>query len=127
MSDSRRVSQVRDQRRALLWLVSAFGVVAVARYDAHAHRTPAPLLKEPAHAAPASAQAAALRDGRPMAINRARAEELELLPGVGPSLAKRIVEARERGGPFRAPSDLARVKGVGKRTQEKLSQFLSFD
>jgi len=76
---------------------------------------------------PDSPEAAALRDGRPMAINRARAEELELLPGVGPSMAKRIVEARERAGPFRTPADLGRVKGLGKRTQEKLAQFLSFD
>jgi competence protein ComEA len=122
------VSQVRDQRRALLWLVSAFGVVAVARYDAHAHRMPAPVLNDAARTLPAATpEAAALRDGRPMAINRARAEELELLPGVGPSLAKRIVAARDQGGPFRAAADLLRVKGIGKRTQEKLSQFLSFE
>lgn len=75
----------------------------------------------------ASPEADALRDGRPLAINRARAEELELLPGVGPSMAKRIVEARLKDGPFHAPADLARVKGIGKRTQQKLSQFLSFD
>jgi competence protein ComEA len=121
------VSQAQDQRRALLWLVSAFGAVAVARYDAHAHRTAAPPIAETKLSAPSSPEADALRDGRPLAINRARAEELELLPGVGPSLAKRIVEAREKGGPFRAAADLARVKGIGKRTQEKLSQFLRFD
>jgi competence ComEA-like helix-hairpin-helix protein len=122
------VSQVRDQRRALLWLVSAFGVVAVARYDAHVHPALAPALESVSpRTLPASPEAAALRDGRPMAINRARAEELELLPGVGPSLAKRIVEARERGGPFYALADLGRVKGLGKRTQEKLAQFLSFE
>jgi competence ComEA-like helix-hairpin-helix protein len=120
------VSQAQHQRRALLWLVSAFGAVAVARYDGHAHRTPAPLLSEPSALQP-SPQADALRDGRTIAINRARAEELELLPGVGPSLAKRIVAARSEGGPFRSAADLARVKGVGKRTQEKLAQFLSFD
>ena len=87
----------------------------------------APEVHEPAKAAPAAPEADALRDGRPIAINRARAEELELLPGVGPSMAKRIVEAREKGGPFRAPTDLSRVKGIGKRTQDKLAQFLSFE
>lgn len=122
------MSQVRDQRRALLWLVSAFGVVAVARYDAHAHPALAPALESmTATARTESPEAAALRDGRPMAINRAHAEDLELLPGVGPSLAKRIVEARERAGPFRGPADLGRVRGLGRRTQEKLAQFLSFD
>jgi competence protein ComEA len=108
-------------------LVSAFGAVAVARYDAHAHQSAAPPIEEPKLAAPASPEADALRDGRPLAINRARVDELELLPGVGPSLAKRIVEARDRDGPFRSATDLARVKGIGKRTQEKLSQFLRFD
>jgi len=121
------VSRVRDQRRALLWLVSAFGVVAVARYDAHVHRSSAPERIVVARTPLSTPEAAALRDGRPMAINRARAEELELLPGVGPSLARRIVEARASGGPFRGPSDLRRVKGIGKRTQDKLSQFLSFE
>lgn len=42
-------------------------------------------------------------------------------------MAKRIVEAREKSGPFRELSDLARVKGIGKRTRDKLGQFLRFD
>lgn len=116
----------QDSRRALLWLVSAFGAVAIARYDAELHPTaPAAVVQ----AAPPAAhrQAAALRDGERMDINRASAEELELIPGVGPSLAKRIVQARDAGGPFRRPEELTRVKGVGAKTLRKLSQFLNFD
>jgi competence protein ComEA len=51
----------------------------------------------------------------PLAIdlNTAGPDELSLLPGVGPSLAARIVEDRMARGPFRAIDDLDRVRGVG--------------
>jgi competence ComEA-like helix-hairpin-helix protein len=62
-----------------------------------------------------------------MDVNAATAEELELLPGVGPSLARRLVEARKAGGPFRRAEDLARVRGVGAKTREKLAKFLRFE
>lgn len=97
----------------------------MARYDAQAH----PVVPEASVeqvALPAHAQAAALRDGERMDINRASAEELELLPGVGPSLAKRVVEVRERLGPFARPEDLLRVRGVGQKTLQKLIRFLRF-
>ena len=67
---------------------------------------------EPAETIPAGVAAA----GR-IAINRASARDLEALPGVGPALAKRIVEERERSGPFRSPRDLLRVKGIGPKKQ----------
>jgi competence ComEA-like helix-hairpin-helix protein len=114
-----------DSRRALLWLVSAFGAVAIARYDTQLHPTAPTAVVEAAPQA-THKQAAALRDGERMDINRASAEELELVPGVGPSLAKRIVQARSEGGPFTRPEALRRVKGVGAKTLQKLSQFLRF-
>jgi len=46
-------------------------------------------------------------------LNRANAEQLEQLPGVGPVLAERIVADRERNGPFASLDDLGRVPGVG--------------
>ncbi|MFM8699402.1 MAG: ComEA family DNA-binding protein [Phycisphaerales bacterium] len=51
----------------------------------------------------------------PLAIdlNEAGPDELSLLPGVGPSLAARIVEDRASRGPFRTVDDLDRVRGVG--------------
>lgn len=45
-------------------------------------------------------------------LNTATADQLELLPGVGPAKAKRIVEARERR-PFRTTWDVTRVRGIG--------------
>lgn len=116
----------QDSRRALLWLVSAFGAVAFARHDGQLHPTPAAAVVEPARQIESSGQAAALRDGRRMDVNRASAAELELLPGVGPSLARRMVDARERDGAFRDVDDLGRVRGLGAKTRKKLAKFLHF-
>jgi competence ComEA-like helix-hairpin-helix protein len=46
-------------------------------------------------------------------LNSASAEELEALPGVGPALARRIVEWRTANGRFRAVDDLDHVPGIG--------------
>jgi competence protein ComEA len=59
--------------------------------------------------------------------NAATARELEALPGIGPSLARRVLDARERGVRFRAPRDLSRVRGIGPRTVERLAPYLRFD
>jgi competence ComEA-like helix-hairpin-helix protein len=120
------VAYSQDSRRALLWLVSAFGAVAFARHDGRLHPTAAAPVVEPAQPTQNSAQAAALRDGRRMDVNRASAAELELLPGVGPSLAKRMIDAREHGGAFRSVEDLGRVRGLGAKTRKKLAKFLQF-
>jgi competence protein ComEA len=57
-------------------------------------------------------------------VNKADWPELTLLPGVGESLAKGIVESRERNGPFRRPEDLRRVYGIGPKTLEKIRPYL---
>jgi competence protein ComEA len=46
-------------------------------------------------------------------LNRASAEQLEALPGIGPALGQAIVEWREAHGPFRSVDDLASVPGIG--------------
>jgi competence protein ComEA len=46
-------------------------------------------------------------------LNAADASELQRLPGIGPVGARRIVEERELGGPFRTVGDLVRVAGFG--------------
>ncbi len=48
-------------------------------------------------------------------INRAEAKELALLPGVGPVLARRIVDNRDRLGKFGTVKDLLRVHGIGPK------------
>jgi len=53
-------------------------------------------------------------------INTASAEELTALPGIGPSYAQRIVEHREKNGPFKRPEDLLNVRGIGDKTFERI-------
>jgi len=52
--------------------------------------------------------------------------ELESLPLVGPSLAMRILENREACGPFGSLDALTRVRGIGSRTVERLSEYVTF-
>jgi competence protein ComEA len=53
-------------------------------------------------------------------VNRASAAELETLPGIGPALARRIMESRAEDGPFRTADDLLRVRGIGPATLERI-------
>ena len=56
----------------------------------------------------------------PVNINTATAEELDVLPGIGPALAERIIAYREAHGPFAAPEDLLEVKGIGEAVLDGL-------
>jgi competence ComEA-like helix-hairpin-helix protein len=57
-------------------------------------------------------------------INTASAEELQLLPRVGPALAGRIIEFREANGPFRTVDEILAVKGIGESSFEKLEPYI---
>ncbi|MBZ0298429.1 MAG: helix-hairpin-helix domain-containing protein [Anaerolineae bacterium] len=60
-------------------------------------------------------------------VNRAAAEELQTLPGVGPALAERIIAYREANGPFISLSDLDNVSGIGPALLERLQDLVAFD
>ncbi len=51
-------------------------------------------------------------------INNASAVELTQLKRIGPKLSERIVEYREKHGPFERPEDIMQVKGIGPKTFE---------
>ena len=53
-------------------------------------------------------------------INTATPEELELLPGVGPTRARSIVEYRKAHGPFENVAELEEVSGIGPRALERM-------
>jgi len=58
-------------------------------------------------------------------VNTATATELQLLPRIGPALAQRIIEFRTANGPFKAPQELVRVKGIGERSFELLKPYVT--
>jgi len=58
-------------------------------------------------------------------LNRASQAELESLPGVGPTLAERIVLDRAQRGWFASVDDLGRVRGIGPKTLERLRPWVS--
>jgi len=53
-------------------------------------------------------------------INTANQEELETLPGIGPTKARAIIEYRRAEGSFQTPEELQEVSGIGPKTWEGL-------
>lgn len=81
--------------------------------------TPLPVPTPPAAEAPVPPSLARIN------INTATAAELEILPGVGPTLAQRIVAYREAHGPFASVDDLLAVKGIGPAKLEQLRPYVT--
>lgn len=94
--------------------------------DGQQVRVPEKVVSEKASASkPGSMNPAASSDkpaqlSGPVNINTAGAEELDTLPGIGPSMAKRIIEFRETEGAFTAIEDIKKVKGIGEAKFEKM-------
>jgi competence protein ComEA len=61
----------------------------------------------------------------PININRASAKEFDGLAGIGPVIAKRIVEYRRVNGPFMAIEDLQKVSGIGSAKFEEFKSKIS--
>ena len=57
-------------------------------------------------------------------INSAPADSLELVPGIGPVFAERIVTYRDSVGGFERISDITRVRGIGVQTYERVKPYL---
>ena len=62
--------------------------------------------------------------GLPLELNRARAADLKLIRGIGPVLAKRIVDYRKDHGPFKKVEDLEKVAGLGPEKVAKIKASL---
>jgi len=75
---------------------------------------------------PASARAAAKPSAAGMVnLNTATAADLEGLPGIGAKTAARIVEYRQKNGPFKKVEELMNVRGVGEKNFLKLTPQIS--
>ena len=71
-----------------------------------------------------SAAGAATGSGQLININVATVEELDELPGVGPSTAQAIVDERTANGSFATIEDLMRVTGIGEKKFDKLKTLI---
>ncbi len=58
-------------------------------------------------------------------VNTATADQLQLLPRIGPSLAQRIIEFRKANGQFKSVDELVAVKGIGERSLERLRPYVT--
>ncbi|MEV6637111.1 ComEA family DNA-binding protein [Actinoplanes sp. NPDC051470] len=63
--------------------------------------------------------------GGPLNLNTATVADLDTLPGVGPVLAQRILEARDAQGGFKAVGDLRKVSGIGSSRFEQLKDLVT--
>lgn len=77
----------------------------------------------PAGVAPLSPER---RPPPPVDLDRATAADIEALPGIGPTMAKRIVEDRNMHGLFGSIEGLQRVKGIGPGIARKLAPHITF-
>ncbi|MGE0791533.1 MAG: ComEA family DNA-binding protein [Sandaracinaceae bacterium] len=103
--------------RSLLLALGAFALVAgltASAPSAHAQRGGRARVTE----APATPDAGVVN------IQTATLDQLQLLPGIGPSKAQAIVAHREQRA-FRRPEDIMRVRGIGRSTYRRLSSMIT--
>jgi competence protein ComEA len=58
-------------------------------------------------------------------VNTATAADFEALPGIGPKMAARIIEYRQKNGPFKKVEELMNVRGLGEKNFLKLKAQLT--
>src|SRR6266849_6261008 len=62
---------------------------------------------------------------QPINLNAATSEELQLVPGIGPATADKILLMRKSYGAFKSVDDLLAIKGLGKKRLEKMRKYLT--
>jgi competence protein ComEA len=121
----------KQERLVLIFLAAALAAGAAVKVlrGEKAPPPPRPLEVEFDLATPkAPADAAALAEitaGKKINVNAADAAELCAVPGIGPSLAARIVSYRDAHGLFEQPEDLTAVRGIGPATVKKIEPYIS--
>jgi comEA protein len=61
----------------------------------------------------------------PINLNTATSEELQLVPGIGPVTAEKILQMRKSYGAFKSVDDLRAVRGIGPKRLEKMRKYLT--
>jgi competence ComEA-like helix-hairpin-helix protein len=62
---------------------------------------------------------------QPIDVNAATIQDLQQLPGIGPTIAKAIVRFRAKSGPFRRVEDLLAVRGISEDKLKKLRPYIT--
>lgn len=57
-------------------------------------------------------------------INTATADQLQLIDGIGPSIAQRIIDYRTNNGRFKNIEELKNVRGIGEKSFEKMKPYI---
>ncbi len=58
-------------------------------------------------------------------LNTATLSQLDSLPGIGPVIAERILELREKSGPYKRIEDLMNIRGIGEKKFLKLKDLIT--
>jgi competence protein ComEA len=61
----------------------------------------------------------------PVNLNTATADQLATIPGVGPKMAERIIDYRQKNGGFKKIEDLMNVSGVGEKSFLKMKPLIT--
>jgi competence ComEA-like helix-hairpin-helix protein len=61
---------------------------------------------------------------QPINLNAATSEELQLVPGIGPATAEKILLMRKSYGAFKSVDDLLAIRGIGKKRLDKMRKYL---
>ncbi len=135
MADEQR--DHKDRRMLVLFLfVSLLILTDLARNTYQACRHPAPdhlLIQAKAGITQQELEKAIFRNpraafflGRPMQLHQATTQDLELLPGIGPVLAQKIILFRDQHGCLHDMEQLRQIRGVGEKMAARLTKQLAF-
>jgi competence protein ComEA len=100
-------------------------VVPIVGQPIPAEVAPAPVPSSGGTTTAAGASSGAASTGAPVDLNTATAEQLDALPGVGPSTAAAILDHRSSAGPFTSVDQLLDVRGIGEAKLEALRDLVS--
>lgn len=108
----------------LAWMLPSLVLPAIL-FAARARMSSGPETVETVRYAPASTRLASGPDSPArLNLNTATVAELELLPGIGPGRARKIVEHRAAHGPFLTVDELKAVRGLGPATIQRIVPLL---